>query len=125
MAKQFIRPPGVYCPPGRSPAVRTGDTIYFTGQVAHDAEGNVVGKGDMKAQLFANLEKVLEAAGASLSDIVKLNLYTPDWAALEQGGAEIYQHIRKPYPAMTGVEVSSLADPDLLIEIDGVAVVDE
>ena len=39
--------------------------------------------------------------------------------------AEIYKHIRKPFPAMTGVEVSRLSDPDMLIEIDGVAVVDD
>ncbi len=128
MKKQFIRPPGVYVAPGFSPAVRAGNTIYFSGQVAWDEEGKILGKGDMKAQIaqaFSNMEKMLEAAGASLSDIVKLNLYTPSWVLMERDGVEIYQHIVKPFPAMTGVEVSRLADPDMLIEIDGVAVVDD
>ena len=128
MAKQFIQPPGMYVTRGFSPAVRAGNTIYFSGQVAWDEEGKILGKGDMKAQIaqaFSNMEKMLEAAGASLSDIVKLNLYTPSWVLMERDGAEIYQHIVKPFPAMTGVEVSRLADPDMLIEIDGVAVVDD
>ena len=66
MKKQFIRPPGVYVAPGFSPAVRAGNTIYFSGQVAWDEEGKILGKGDMKAQIaqaFSNMEKMLEAAG--------------------------------------------------------------
>ena len=120
--------PGVFCTPGLSLAVKCGDSIHFTGQVAYDEEGNVVGKGDMKAQIaqaFSNMTKVLEAAGATLADIVKLNLYVGDMLELDSAGGEMYSYIKKPYPAITGVEISRFSNPDFMIEIDGVAVIED
>ena len=101
-------------------------TIFVSGQLARDRHGNVVGKGDMRAQLRQvgeNIKAALEAAGASLHDIVKATTYVTD---IE----EFFRHVdvRMEYfgalPASTTVEVRRLAQPDLLVEIEVIAVVD-
>jgi len=101
-------------------------TIFVSGQLARDRHGNVVGKGDMRAQLRQvgeNIKAALEAAGATLHDIVKATTYVTD---IE----EFFRHVdvRMEYfgalPASTTVEVRRLAHPDLLVEIEVIAVVD-
>jgi enamine deaminase RidA (YjgF/YER057c/UK114 family) len=101
-------------------------TIFVSGQLARDRHGNVVGKGDMRAQLRQvgeNLKAALAAAGATLNDIVKATTYVTD---IE----EFFRHVdvRMEYfgalPASTTVEVRRLAQPDLLVEIEVIAVVD-
>ena len=123
----FLNPPGLA--PGRGYThvvdVPAGRTLYVAGQVAFDAQGNVVGKGDVRAQteqVFKNLRTALEGAGASLSDVVKLNWYVRDVSQIA-----IYREVREqflgsgPRPASTLVEVKGLARDDLLLEIDAVA----
>ena len=108
-----------------SQAIQVGNTIYLSGQVALDPDGNVVGKGDMKAQTrqaWENIKAVLKAAGASLNDVVKITQFITDMGHFMET-----QEVRKEYlidtvPAATSVEVKSLAFPDLLIEIEVVAV---
>jgi len=101
-------------------------TIFVSGQLARDFQGNVVGKGDMRAQLRQvgeNITRALAAAGATLNDIVKATTYVTD---IE----EFFRHVdvRMEYfgalPASTTVEVSRLAHPDLMVEIEVIAVVD-
>jgi 2-iminobutanoate/2-iminopropanoate deaminase len=101
-------------------------TIFVSGQLARDRDGNVVGAGDMRAQMRQvgeNVKAALEAAGASLADIVKSNTYVTD---IE----EFFKHVdvRMEYfgalPTSTTVEVRRLAHPDLLIEVEVIAVVD-
>ena len=101
-------------------------TIFVSGQLARDRHGNVVGKGDMRAQIRQvgeNIKAALAAAGATLSDIVKATTYVTD---IE----EFFRHVdvRMEYfgalPASTTVEVRRLAHPDLLVEIEVIAVVD-
>ena len=101
-------------------------TIFVSGQLARDRHGNVVGKGDMRAQIRQvgeNIKTALEAAGATLHDIVKATTYVTD---IE----EFFRHVdvRMEYfgalPASTTVEVRRLAQPDLLVEIEVMAVVD-
>jgi enamine deaminase RidA (YjgF/YER057c/UK114 family) len=101
-------------------------TIFVSGQLARDREGNVVGAGDMRAQMRQvgeNVKAALEAAGASLADIVKSNTYVTD---IE----EFFKHVdvRMEYfgalPTSTTVEVRRLAHPDLLVEVEVIAVVD-
>lgn len=127
MAKQFISPPEVGPTMGMyQKAVRAGNTIYISGQVAWDAEGNTVGRGDVEAQtarLFENMETVLSAAGAGFGDIVSSTsymtsvLYRPTIAAARaERGLTSSPH--------TLLVMSSLARPDLLVEVAGVAVVD-
>jgi 2-iminobutanoate/2-iminopropanoate deaminase len=101
-------------------------TIYVSGQLARDRDGNVVGKGDMRAQLRQvgeNLKTALEAAGASLGDLVKTTTFVTDIG-------EYFKHVdvRMAYfgaalPTSTTVEVRRLAHPDFLVEVEAVAVV--
>ena len=101
-------------------------TIFVSGQLARDRNGTVVGAGDMRAQIRQvgeNIKAALEAAGATLADIVKSNTYVTD---IE----EYFKHIdvRMEYfgalPTSTTVEVRRLAHPDLLVEVEAIAVVD-
>jgi len=122
----FSNPPGLSTPRGYSHVVDVpaGRTLYIAGQVAFDAQGNVVGKGDVRAQTeqtFRNLKTALESSGASFADVVKLNWYVRDISQLA-----VYREVREqflgtgPRPASTLVEVTGLALPDLLIEIEAV-----
>jgi reactive intermediate/imine deaminase len=107
-------------------AARGGRTVYIAGQVALDAQGRVVGAGDLAAQtrqVFANLDIALKAAGATFANVVKTNYYLRDAAQIA-----VVRDIRSKYftqelPASTLVEVSRLANPDFLIEIEVIAVV--
>ncbi|MCC6988152.1 MAG: RidA family protein, partial [Acidobacteria bacterium] len=103
-----------------------GRTMYMSGQVAFDAKGQLVGKGDLAAQtrqVFANLETALTAAGATFNDFVKTNYYMID-ASQVQAVREIRsKYFTKELPASTLVEVRRLANPDFLIEIEVIAVV--
>ena len=106
--------------------VRGGRTLYISGQIALDASGNVVGSGDFTAQakqVFANLKTRLDEAGASFNDVVKLNFYLTDASSLQ-----IVRDVRDTYvnrenpPASTLVVVKQLVRPDLLVEVDAIAV---
>ena len=101
-------------------------TVFVSGQLARDAQGEVVGKGDMRAQIRQtgeNIKAALAAAGATLADVVKTNTYVTD---IE----EFFKHtdVRMEYfgamPTSTTIEVSKLAHPDLMVEIEVVAVKD-
>jgi 2-iminobutanoate/2-iminopropanoate deaminase len=101
--------------------------IFIAGQLARDREGNVVGKGDMRAQMRQvgdNIKAALEAVGASLSDLVKTTTYVTD---IE----EFFNHVdvRMEYfgaalPTSTTVEVRRLAHPDFLVEVEAMAITD-
>jgi enamine deaminase RidA (YjgF/YER057c/UK114 family) len=103
-------------------------TIYIGGQDAVDASGQIVGKGDMRAQaeqVFANIQTALAAAGAGLEHVVKWNIYIVQGQPI-QPGFEVFQRIwgRRPNPpTISGMFVVALANPDFLVEIDAVAVV--
>ena len=110
---------------GIAQGYRFGDLIVLSGQIAMTPEGDFVGKGDMNAQAeqaFANISAVLEEAGSSLSQIIKMTIYVTDME--KQGEAtEAYNKLfGNPRPAMTLVEVSALALPDAMIEIDAMAI---
>jgi enamine deaminase RidA (YjgF/YER057c/UK114 family) len=105
--------------------VEARKTIFVSGQLARDAKGEIVGKGDMRAQIRQtgeNIRAALAAAGATLNDVVKTNTYVTD---IE----EFFKHtdVRMEYfgalPTSTTVEVRRLAHPDLLVEIEVVAMV--
>ena len=123
----FSNPPGLSTPRGYTHVVDVpaGRTLYISGQVAFDLQGNVVGKGDVRAQteqVFRNLKTAVESAGASMSDVVKTNWYVRDVSQLA-----IYREVREqffgtgPRPASTLVEVKGLVSDDLLIEVEAIA----
>lgn len=103
-------------------------TVYISGQVAIDAEGNSVGVGDLAAQteqVMKNLQTALEAAGASFDDLVKITTfivdYTPEHRTIVGDIRGRYLSAQNP-PASTLVGISALAGPDWLIEIEATAV---
>jgi reactive intermediate/imine deaminase len=122
-------PPTLSTPTGYTHVVEVAGpakTIYISGQIALDKAGNLVGGSDMKAQaeqVFKNLEAALAAAGATFADVVKMNTYTTDMSQVQA-----IRDVRTKYfanvtpPASTLVQVVKLARPDLLLEIEVVAV---
>ncbi|MCS7207425.1 MAG: RidA family protein [Dehalococcoidia bacterium] len=128
MPKQIINPPTVHTPIGRgySHAVKVGNTVYIAGQVALDAQGTLVGKGDIRAQtdqVFRNLQAVLQACGGSLRDLVKINVYL-----VRAEDIPAFREVRSRYlaqepPASTLAVICQLASPDFLVEVEGIAVV--
>jgi reactive intermediate/imine deaminase len=108
-----------------SQGVRIGNTIYVSGQVSVDGAGNVIGKGDMRAQArqtLENIKHVLAAEGGSLEDVVKVTMFVTDMSRADEAREVRKDYFVKNPPASTGVEVSRLAHPDYLIEIEAVAV---
>jgi reactive intermediate/imine deaminase len=100
--------------------------IFVSGQTAISGEGQVVGAGDFEAQThqaLENLRTVLEAAGASLQEIVKLTVFLTDISKLRDYSRIKAEFIPGPQPASTAVGVSALALPELMIEIEAIAAV--
>src|SRR4029077_2638620 len=105
----------------------TGRQIFVAGQLARDADGNCVGKGDMRAQIQQvgeNIKTCLEAAGATLADIVKTNTYVTDYEEFAKHGDMRMRYFGPATPTSTPVQISRLADPDAMIEIEAIAFVD-
>lgn len=111
---------------GFSRAVRVGERVYVSGTVATGGDGAVVGKGDayaQAAQALRNVEAALGQAGAALADVVRTRIYVTDiedWESVARAHREAFGSVR---PASTLVEVSRLADPSMLVEIEADAVV--
>ena len=100
---------------------RVGDLIIMSGHAAIDPEGNLVGVGDFDAQAqatFEAIERTLTAAGSSMEQIVKVVIYLTDMSNFPKIMELREKWFTAPYPADTIVEVSSLALPELEIEID-------
>ena len=111
---------------GYAQAVKVGDTIYLSGQVSHDDSGNIVGRGDMEAQMrqtYTNIMKVLAQYGASMDNIVDEILFVTDmntaFAAAVKCRKDIF--FGTPVVASTIVQIQRLAFPELMIEIKCVA----
>ncbi|MEK9659362.1 MAG: RidA family protein [Chloroflexota bacterium] len=109
-----------------SQIVRVGPWVYIAGQVAADASGNVVGKGDPAAQVvqvYANLTRAMEAVGGTLADIVKTTVYVAGTEHLDAIRAARAGKFGSQPPTSTLLVVSRLANPDYLLEIEAVAYV--
>lgn len=104
-----------------------GKTIYIAGQLARDVEGNIVGPGDMRAQLeqtFKNLDLCLKAAGATWADVVKSNTYVTDYQAFSQCSDVRMRYFGVASPTSTTIQISGLAQPEAMVEIEMIAVVE-
>jgi enamine deaminase RidA (YjgF/YER057c/UK114 family) len=127
-----ISPPGLSKPTGYShlTVASAGRQAHVSGQVALDAAGAIVGKGDVVAQaeqVYANIKVALSAVGADFSKVFKVVTYvvdlTPERAAAIR--TVRMKHLGEgPYPASTMVGVTALVHPDLLIEIEVIALLD-
>jgi 2-iminobutanoate/2-iminopropanoate deaminase len=111
---------------GYSQAVKVGDTIYVSGQVSHDDSGNIVGPGDMEAQMrqaYANIRKVLAQYGATMDNIVDDTLFVTDMNAAFAAAVKCRQDVffGAPVVASTIVQIQRLGIPEVMIEIKCVA----
>ncbi|HEX3863339.1 MAG TPA: RidA family protein [Stellaceae bacterium] len=104
-----------------------GRTIYIAGQLARDIDGNCVGIGDMRAQMeqtFKNLDACLKEAGATWADVVKTNTYVTDFEEFQKGADIRRRYFGVAIPTSTTVQITRLAGPDFMIEIEMIAVVE-
>lgn len=105
-----------------SQAVRAGDFVYLSGQIPLDPDAMEVIDGDFRARanrVFASLAAVTQAAGGSLADVVKLNIYLTDLSQFATVNEIMADHFDEPYPARAAVGVASLPK-GVDIEVEGV-----
>ena len=124
--EQIATDPDPYAPFKISQAIRLGDLVFVSGQAAIDQSGALVGVGEFDAQAeqaFENLQQVLEAAGSGLDRIVKVTIFLTDMSNFPKIVDLRGRWFTQPYPADTIVEVTSLALPELEIEIEAIAAV--
>ncbi len=120
---------GVFDPPGYTQCIKVtgaGSIVFLAGQVAYDAKGGVAHRGDFTAQarqVFAAIKAHLEAAGGSLANVVKINTYVTDVRYRMDFRVVRDEFFGSKGPASTMVEVSALAHPDYLIEVEAIAVI--
>ena len=113
---------------GYSRAVRVGTSVYISGTTATDTAGRVVGAGDPYAQTrqaLRNIESALARAGARLAHVVRTRIYVTDitqWQEIGRAHGETLGAVR---PATSMVEVRRLIDPDMLVEIEADAIIDD
>ena len=133
MSVEYINPDGLNKNPAFSNVIvvsGNAKTVYVGGQDALDSSGQIVGKGDLKAQVeqvLKNIEIALAAGGAKLEHVIKWNLYVVQGQSLREGYAAFQSvGVRQPRPpAISMAFVAGLANPDFLVEMDAIAVVPE
>src|ERR1700743_1417314 len=132
MTKDIFNPPNMMKPAGYSHVAKVtgGSLVYIAGQVSADASGNLVGEGNLEAQaeqVFKNLKTAVEAAGGTMADIIKMNVYLvaevgQDDLLKFRAARDRYVNVEKP-PRSPRAGITRRARPGCLIEIEGVAAI--
>lgn len=125
MPKEVIAPTNVHKARGFSHAIKVGNTVYVAGQGGIDMNGQAIA-GGIEAQIdlaFENLKRVLEAAGAKMTDVVRLNYFLLDIQDLARIGDAYRKHFGRHYPASTAVQIGALAVPGMRVEVEATAVI--
>jgi reactive intermediate/imine deaminase len=126
---RHLNPPSLSTPTGYTHVVapQRGRLVFVAGQVSADRSGNVVGQGDFKAQskqVFDNLKAAVEAAGGTMADVAKINVYVTDLTQLAALREVRQQYFTGNPPASTLIQVVALARPEYLLEIEAIVAVD-
>lgn len=127
MAHEILNLTSVHPTRGYSHAAKAGNTLFIAGQIAQDQGGGLVGKGDMAAQtrqVFSNLRNILDEAGGSLANIVKMTTLITHFANIDAYRTVRNEFFSDPMPPNTLMVIDSLASPDFLIEVEAIAVLD-
>jgi reactive intermediate/imine deaminase len=127
MSHEILKLKSVHKTVGYSHAAKAGDTLYIAGQVAKDVDDNLVGEGDFESQVrqvYTNLKNILEEAGGSLSNIVKMTTFLTHFNYIDAYRSVRNEYFPEPCPPNTLLIVESLALPDYMIEIEAIAVLD-
>jgi enamine deaminase RidA (YjgF/YER057c/UK114 family) len=127
MPLERIQPAGLSKPATYTHVIKAGNTVYIAGQTASDAEGNVVGRGDITAQatqVFENLKAALASVGATFANLAAITVYVTDPRFREPLSAVRQKYLGDTLPTSTLVVVAGLANPDYLLEISAIAVLD-
>ena len=106
---------------------RVGNHIYVAGQLPFDKDGNLLGKGDIKAQtrrIFEQIKMIVEAGGGKMDDVVKVTVFVTDVRYREPYGEVRSEFFGPNPPASTLVGIQALAKPEFLVEVEGIAVID-
>lgn len=108
-------------------ASRRGKMIFVAGQLATDEKGEIVGRGDMRAQLrqvCENVKSALAASGATLDDLVQTSTFVTSWERFREAFDVRHAYLGKALPTSTTVQVTALAHPDFMVEISAIAMID-
>jgi reactive intermediate/imine deaminase len=111
---------------GFSYGVQVGETLWVSGQVPKDKDGKLVGAGDVTAQavqVMENLKGVIEAAGGTMDDVVKISTYVSDRAYREPVQAVRRRYFRAPNLPASATTVVDMLLPDVLVEVEAVVVI--
>ena len=122
---QRLNPDGMTQPTGYSHVVRHNNLLFLSGQVSVDADGNVIGEGDMGAQIrqvLENMKTVLASQGADFDSVVKITIYTTDIDAYIKAAGVHREYWTGKAPANTLVQIERLARPAFLVEIESTAI---
>ena len=123
-----LNPSGTTQPTAYTQLVRAGKTLYFSGQTAVNEKGELIGKGDMRAQVrqvYENLKSLLASQGATFDHLVKITIYTLSIDEFRKAGDIREEYTGGKAPASTLLQIDQLASPDYLLEIEGIAVLEE
>jgi len=129
MAKTTLNPDGLPVPRGSYSLIniaQPGRMVFIAGQTASDHEGKVVGAGDAREQtrfILGKIQRAVEAAGGTINDVVALNVFTTDVRHHRDINETRREFLGSNFPTSTMVQVAALARPELLLEINAIAVI--